>query len=226
MLSASRLAAVGSLLGDSTRATILSLLADGRPRSVTALAAAADVSASTASLHLAKLVDAGLLEVRQQGRVRRYHLANPALGDLLHAVAHAGGDAPATAAPSAPDPRHVARTCYDHLAGRLGVRLARSLADQGVLVDLDADNGAEPTLTETGVEFLERVEVRIPQGRRPLIRTCPDWSESQPHLSGRLGAALLQRALKAEWVRRTPGRAVEITDAGRLALRRDFDVSI
>ncbi|MGH8793619.1 MAG: hypothetical protein ACRDXX_13375 [Stackebrandtia sp.] len=120
-----------------------------------------------------------------------------------------------------------ARTCGDHLAGQLGVRITRSLLEAGVLDgDLAAFDAGEfdLALTDSGGEFLGRVGIRVPQGPRPLAQPCMDCSERRSHLSGRLGAAVLHRALKSEWVRRRPDGAVVVTDAGRRALRSRLGV--
>ncbi len=200
---------------------------DGRAWTGRELARAAHVTASTASEHLQRLVNGDLLSVVAQGRFRYYRLASP---DVAYALEALMVLAPreATAAPkrAAFDPLlRRGRTCYDHLAGELGVALAEALVRRGAVV-FGSDGG---TLTPEGVELFERLEIAIEPGnaRRPLCRPCMDWSERRLHLAGRAGTALARHALERGWIRRQKGtRAVLVTDAGAAALDDLFDVRL
>ncbi|SFU43172.1 DNA-binding transcriptional regulator, ArsR family [Methylobacterium sp. 174MFSha1.1] len=229
MVTISALARTAALVGDPARAGMLAVLMDGRALTASELARAAGVTPQTASGHLAQLAEAGLLTVARQGRHRYHRLASPAVARMLEGVmAVAAGATPAPARPSArsPGPRDAAlreaRTCYDHLAGRLAVAMADSLVARGA-VELGEDGGA---LTPSGGEFLRGLGVDLAassSGRRVFCRPCLDWSERRTHIAGALGAALLATCLDRDWLRRSEGsRAVAVTPAGRLALGRAF----
>lgn len=216
-------AAPAALLGHPARASMLLRLMDGSSRSAGELAVAGNVSPQSASAHLKRLVEGGLLVVHRTGRSRAYALAGTAVAAAVEALAALRADAL---------PAHVrggarmralctARHCYDHLAGRAGVALAALLVDKGYL---QMRAGVHVALTPAGARWLARhfaVDVeRLAQARRPLLRTCVDWTERQPHLAGALGAALLSRCRAAGWL--APGaypRALVVTPAGAQALR-------
>lgn len=237
------LAAVGSVLADPARAKVLLALGDGRSLPASMLALEAGVAASTASHHLARLVDAGLITVTTRGRYRYYRLAGPQVGELIEAVARV---APAKQVTSLREGTRahavrLARRCYDHLAGRLGVAVTDALREQGALdggdqgvVDLDRMTGDRPTggvldpagytVTAHGVAVFDRFGVVAREGS--VVRCCVDWTEQRHHLAGPLGRALLTSFLDREWVsRRSTDRAVAITDAGRRELA-DFGVAL
>jgi len=186
---------------------------DGAAHAAAELAEAARVSAPTASAHLSKMAAAGLVAVEAAGRHRRYSLAG---ADVAAAV-----EALAALAPPPTEPRArmqalaEARTCYDHLAGRLGVAVARSLVRRGAL----ERSGDRFALTPSGrAYFTETLGVDVEAAlreKRPLARCCLDWTEREPHLAGALGAALARRCLEAGWVeRRQASRALKVTSAG------------
>ncbi len=210
---------------------MLSVLMDGRALTAAELARAAGVTPQTASGHLAQLAEAGLLAVARQGRHRYHRLASPGVARMLEGVmAVAGAATPAPPSIRPPGPRdsalREARTCYDHLAGRLAVAMAESLVARGA-VELGEDGGA---LTPSGEVFLRDLGVDLdaarPAGRprqRVFCRPCLDWSERRPHIAGALGAALLTTCLDRGWVRRSEGsRAVTVTPGGQVALRQAF----
>ncbi|MBG0831908.1 helix-turn-helix transcriptional regulator [Planomonospora sp. ID67723] len=218
------LAALASLLADGTRARFCLALLDGRAWTAGELARHAGVAASTASEHLSLLVQGGLLAEERQGRHRYLRLAGPRVAQLLEDLA-----AHADLAVSAPPPPATlraaasaramteARTCYDHLAGRLGVAVADALTARGLLLQ---DTGF--ALSDAGLEwFATRLEVRLtPSGRRPLARGCLDWTERRHHLAGVAGAVLCATALERGWVRRIgSGRALRVTGPGAQALQ-------
>jgi DNA-binding transcriptional ArsR family regulator len=240
-------APVAALIGDPGRARVLSpclrrevppALTDGRALPASVLVSEAGVSASTASAHLAKLVDGGLLTVESHGRHRYYRLAGPHVAVAIEALAAIAlrTEVRSLRQGNRAQALRAARTCYDHLAGRLGVALMRTLLARGVVAGADgADGRFDPARpgrdrlsapgrdvdyrpTGAGEAFLADLGVRIPEGRRPLVRYCVDWSDQAHHLAGRLGAALLTHALEAGWLTRTPTRAVRLTPKGRDAL--------
>ncbi len=211
-------AAVAAVMGHPARAAMLTALLSGEALPASELARQARVAAPTASGHLAQLTAAGLVRVERDGRHRYHRLAG---ADVAHAI-----EALSALAPTVPvrslrasnrmAAHRAARSCYDHLAGQLGVAVTERLCTVG---GLDAD-----TLTlRDPAPFLE-LGVALPEtraGRRPLTRSCLDWSERRPHLAGALGAATLERLLAAGWVARRPqGRALALTAAGSHALER------
>ncbi|HXP76087.1 MAG TPA: winged helix-turn-helix domain-containing protein [Stellaceae bacterium] len=223
------IARVGSLMGDPSRASMLMALMSGEALTATELAFRAGVALPTASGHLAQLVDGGLLAVAKQGRHRYYRLGGPA-------VAHAVETLSDLAIQVFPSPRRVmpedaplrrARTCYDHFAGRLGVALADGLVRKHVLRRRDADltlvrrGSGEALLNSWGIDI-----ARLESARRPVVRTCIDWTERHPHLAGALGAAIVDRFLDAGWIRRRrDDRAVTVTPLGQRHLREELGVA-
>lgn len=216
----------GALIGVPARANMMAALMDGRAQTASELAFVAGVTPQTASSHLAKLTEAGLLAVERQGRHRYYRLAGPAVADALEPLSHL---APARRAPERrrAQLRRVgelrqARFCYDHLAGRLGVALTDSLLKRRFL----RREGDDFRLGPKGRAFLEGLGVDVAAaeaGRRHFARCCLDWSERRPHLGGALGAALADHLVQMKWLRRdrTPRKAV-LTPQGEKALARHF----
>jgi len=208
-----RIARIAELIGDRARAEMLTALLGGRALAAGELATAAGITASTASAHLARLVDAALVIGVRQGRHRYFRLAGPEVAQLIEALV--GAAARHAGAPLRPGPRdpalREARVCYDHLAGAQAVLAADALVARGLLVDRDGQwftgDGAlawfECTL---GVDV-----AALRAARRPLCRSCLDWSERRPHLGGALGAACLQLAIRRGWVRpELDGRALAL----------------
>jgi DNA-binding transcriptional ArsR family regulator len=225
MVALPDVAPLAALLGDATRAAMLVSLLDGRPRAAGDLAACAEVSPQTASNHLSRLRAGGLLVLEAHGRHRYYRLASPQVAQVLEALA-ALQSSRAPVPPRLPEGLRVARTCYDHLAGVLGVALTEALLSQKYLVE--DEPGYRPT--PPGVAFLATLGVnvhRLDSGRRSFARRCLDWSERRPHLAGALGAALLSRLLTLGWVVRVPGgRAVRLSVKGRRALEREVALKL
>ncbi|OYN82289.1 ArsR/SmtB family transcription factor [Mycolicibacterium sphagni] len=236
------IAAVASLLADQARCSVLLALDDGRALPASVLAEEAGVSRSTASSHLAKLTEAGLLRVEAHGRHRYYRLAGPHVGELLEALVRLSPPRPVRSLREGTRAARLraARTCYDHLAGRLGVAVMSALLERGALIggdgryDPERDRHDSPSnfgrdvpyeLTGTGREFLVDLGVTLPTSGRPLIRYCVDWTEQSHHLGGGVGRAVLDRFMSAGWLARTPrNRAVSVTDAGRLVLAEAFAI--
>jgi DNA-binding transcriptional ArsR family regulator len=215
---------IASLVGDPARANILSALMDGRALTAKELAFAAHVSPQTTSGHLARLTDAHLLSMERQGRHRYFRLANPLVGQMLESVMAVAGAAPSPPRPwRGTEALRTARTCYDHLAGRLGVALADAMTESGHLI-LSADGGE---LTVSGHALLGEFGANPEPGKRIFCRPCLDWSERRPHIAGRLGAAIADRCLSLGWVvRQRDTRAVAITAEGENGFDRVFGVSL
>ncbi|MCZ9347606.1 winged helix-turn-helix domain-containing protein [Streptomyces sp. TRM76130] len=218
---AAGLARLAGLIADETRAACLLALLDGRAWTAGELARHAGVAASTVSEHLGKLVAGGLLAEERQGRHRYVRLSDDRVAQLVEDLA-------AQVAPEAVTrrPRSLAaagaasamvrgRTCYDHLAGRLGTAVTDALTARGLLRQ---DTGF--ALTDAGLAWFDATGIRLARtGRRPLARACLDWTERRPHLAGVAGAALCRHALDAGWcVRIGSGRAVKVTAPGARAL--------
>ncbi|MER7080719.1 DNA-binding transcriptional regulator, ArsR family [Saccharopolyspora kobensis] len=216
-------ARLAALLADPTRAAFCLALLDGRAWTATELAGHAGVAASTASEHLNRLVEGGLLAERRQGRHRYVQLANTQAADLLEAfISHLG---PARKPPtglravSASAALANGRTCYDHLAGRLGVTITDAMTAAGLL---DQSDGF--AITDTGFSWLTGdlgiAEADLRSNRRPLARPCLDWTERRSHLAGTAGAHLLRSFRTNGWIKKIgTGRAVRLTATGTTALR-------
>ena len=231
MASNALFAEVATLAGDPARAGMLHALMDGRALTASELAHVAGITAQTASTHLARMVTAGLLSVEKQGRHRYHRLASPAVAQMMESIMRVASDLEPAPPRVVVGPRDAAlreaRTCYDHLAGRLGVALADALVAGGH-AELAGDGGL---ITETGTTFLGKVGIDVealqaPRGTRPariLCRPCLDWSERRPHLAGAVGAALCAHSLAKGWIRRIDGtRAVAVTPKGQRIFREEF----
>lgn len=222
------IAGIAALVGDPGRANMLSALLDGRALTATELAFTAGIAPATASGHLAKLVDGRLLGVVAQGRHRYFRLASVEVARMLESimVVAAEPEPKRRATPRISPALRDARTCYDHLAGRLGVALTDALVSEGSL--LLADEAGE--VTPSGLEALDRFGVSAPSRgntRRLFCRPCLDWSERRPHLAGVLGAALCRRCEELGWIRRQRDtRAVAITVEGRSGFAERFGIRI
>lgn len=207
---------VAALLGDPARARIAQALHDGRALPAGELARRAGISPSTASEHLSRLVEGGLLAVERTGRHRYFRLANAEVAHAIESLAAIAPPAPVRSLREASigDALAEARTCYDHLAGKLGVQLTDALLQRGALIAAAGGFEAGPHLDAS----LAALGVRSLPTRRPFALRCIDWSERRPHVAGALGAAICTRALEARWVERLPtSRAVRVTSAGHRA---------
>ncbi len=220
------LSTIAALIGEPTRAIMLSALLGGQSLPASELAYRAHITAQTASSHLSKLVDGGLLTVQRTGRHRYYQLKNADVGHLLEAMAVI---APPTRTKTAHESEAMkalcsARTCYDHLAGKLGVAVTQSLLDQAY-IHLDDVNYQ---ITSEGSRWLETWKIdenQLRKGRRRFACTCLDWSERRYHVAGALGAALAAALFENGWIKRVEGtRAIGITDKGRTGLAEQFAI--
>jgi DNA-binding transcriptional ArsR family regulator len=225
MVAAANLVEVAALVGDTARATMLSALMGGQSLTGSELAFLARISRPTASEHLTKMVDARLISVTKKRSYRYYRIASPLVASMLESIKLVA----ALEVPQRYQPRSArdaalrfGRTCYDHLAGRLGVAIADSLIASGCIV-LDEDGGdvtdaGAKVLTEFGVDLgLKRSNKRI------FCKPCLDWSERRYHIAGHVGAEIQRRCLELSWlVRVNDTRAVQLTTAGQTGLRNAF----
>ena len=222
------IASVAALLADRGRSAMLWALSDGRVLPACDLALHARVTPQTASAHLARLVDGGLLSVEKHGRHRYYRMARPEVSRLLEALATVAAPAPARTFREGQEAKAIrfARSCYDHLAGRVGVAVTAALLERGRL-EL---HGADFEMTPQGARFFRRLGIDASAARtsrRAFARACLDWSERRPHLAGALGAALLDRLLALRWLEHFPqGRGLRVRARGREGLARHFGVEI
>lgn len=220
MDAAPPLARIAALIGDPARALMLAALLDGRSRTAGELAQAAGITPQTASAHLAKLSEAGLLAIEKQGRHRYHRLGS---GDVAHALEALMALSATPSRTPLLGPRDLAlrraRTCYDHMAGEIAVQLAdRWLASGWIKKD-----GEEWLLTASGSRGFASLDIPLPDAavRRPALRPCLDWSERRPHLGGQLGACVLESLLSRDWVRRRrDSRVLLVTDEGERALSK------
>jgi DNA-binding transcriptional ArsR family regulator len=215
------IALFASLLGDQTRASMVTLLMDGRAYTATELAAESEVTPSTASSHLAKLHEGGIVKVIRQGRFHYFSIADPEVAKVveeLTSIAQRVNTIKRKTGPSDPELRR-ARVCYDHLAGTAGVEFLDRIKELGFVIICD-DN---ITVTPSGESWCERIGIDLSvlrNQRRKLCRSCLDWSERRPHLAGSLGAALLERVILQKLVHRLPcSRVLVVSPYGQRFIR-------
>jgi DNA-binding transcriptional ArsR family regulator len=228
MVVAANMVEVAALVGDTARATMLGALMGGQALTATELAFQARISRPTASEHLIKLCDARLIAVTPRGRFRYYRIASPLVAQMLESmICVAALELPPRHRPrSARDEAlYLARSCYDHMAGRLGVAVADALVARDV-VQLSPDGGA---LTDAGHRFLCEFGVQLDMrgSKRVFCRACLDWSERRYHIAGLVGAALQQRFLQLNWIAKMPEtRALRITETGTAGLQAWLGVEL
>lgn len=224
-MNTNQVARIAALVGEPARTCMLLALMDGRALTANELAMAGHVGAATASRHLALLVDGGLLRVERQGKHRYHRLASADVARVIEGIMQ-------LAAASTPSPPRVvtgprdaqmrlARTCYDHLAGRIAVACAQRLVEDGAVVIEDdtaqVTERAAPALARLG---LATAWLQGGTGKRPVCRPCLDWGERRMHLAGQLGALLCTHCIQQGWLLRKPhSRALEVTPRGAAALR-------
>ncbi len=229
MVAAANLVEVAALVGDTARATMLAALMGGEARTATELAYLARISRSTASGHLSKLVDARLLTVTRRRRFSYYRIASPLVAGMLESIKLVAAlETPPRHWPRSPQDEALrfARTCYDHLAGRVGVAIADGLIAGGHVIL--SDDGGE--LTERGVRVLTQfgADLRLrPGSRRIFCRPCLDWSERRYHIAGHVGAEICRCCLDRGWLRRErDSRALGLTPTGRIGLAGAFGAEL
>ncbi|MGE5625278.1 MAG: ArsR/SmtB family transcription factor [Bacillota bacterium] len=218
------MSAVAAAIAEPARTRMLYCLMDGRARTSTELAMVAEVSPSTASVHLSRLRAQHLVKVIRQGKCRYYSLEGPQVATALEALTVIAGAPRGRYVPNTPLHLRAARSCYDHLAGALGVALHRRFQDLGWFRHAPEDGAYE--LTPEGTEGFEELGMDLPSlraQRRRFACACLDWSERRPHLAGALGAAFLAMAIKHRWLnKQLDSRALSVTPAGRREFSRRF----
>ena len=221
---------IAAAIAAPARAQMLFCLMDGRARTSTELAMIAGVTPSTASVHLQRLKRQRLVKVITQGKHRYYSLGGTDVATALEALGVLAGAHRNAAAPEPPSAMRAARSCYDHIAGILGVALYDRFEALGWLSAASRRDEEARELNETGTKAFAAIGIDV-GGARTLRRrfayACLDWSERRPHLGGALGAALLDAALKRKWVlRQRDGRALTLTTTGQRELRARFGVRV
>lgn len=224
-MAADQVVQLGRLLGDPTRVALLDALFDGRAYTVTELGRHVGVAASTASEQLARLRDGGLVALEAQGRHRYYRLPGPEVAAELESLFDFGRRVAVERSSGVPADLAYARTCYDHLAGTVGAGLTQRLLVAGA-IEGDERN---LSLTCAGRALFSQLDLGLDldleatSARRPVVRSCLDWSERRPHLAGKLPARLLDHMLDAKWfTRKASSRALWLTDTGRNGLQATF----
>jgi DNA-binding transcriptional ArsR family regulator len=227
MVAAANLVEVAALVGDTARATILAALMGGQALTGSELAYLARVSRPTASEHLVKLTEARLVSVTRQGRYRYYRIASPLVARMIESIiAVAAIEVPSRYQPRSiqDDALRFARTCYDHLAGQVGVAITDALIANGHIV-LGEDGGE---VTAAGARFLTGFGADLSsRGKRIFCRPCLDWSERRYHVAGLVGAQIWRRSLELGWLtRQRDSRALRLTAAGKTGLLDAFGVDL
>jgi DNA-binding transcriptional ArsR family regulator len=221
-----RAALIASAIAVPSRARMLYSLSDGRARTSTELAILADITPSTASVHLKRLESQHLVKVLKQGKQRYYALDGIPVAAALEALSVLSGTRQEFV-PTTPHPLRAARSCYDHLAGTLGVALHDRLLELGWLASRPTADAYQ--LSSSGSAALRGLGLdleALQSVRRRYAYPCLDWSERRPHLGGALGAALMEMVLKRKWVTREPdSRALRITPSGRRQLLERFGLN-
>ena len=218
------IAKIGALLGDNTRAQMLSTLMHGKALTASELARNAGVTAQTATSHLSKLENGGLLTVRKQGRHKYFALANEQVAALLESLmGMTAADEPIRILTGPRDAAmRDARVCYNHLAGNKGIQIYDSLLSQRIL----RETGGDVSLTKKGERFMQDFGVNMDSllsSRTPVCRPCLDWSERRSHLAGSLGRALFVRFEELKWLKRVSGsRIVKFNSKGLQAFNQHF----
>jgi DNA-binding transcriptional ArsR family regulator len=222
-------AGVAAAIGEPSRARMLYCLLDGHARTSTELAIVGEVSPSTASAHLARLIERRLVSMTSQGKHRYYRLAGPAAARVLEALSAAAGPSRIESTPTTPAHLRFARTCYDHMAGHAAV-LLRDRFEQLRWLCASADAGGAYEVTAAGRGAFAALGIDVDAVRalrRRFAYPCVDWSERRPHIAGALGQALLRAALGRKWfVQDLDSRALRLTPPGRRQLRARFGLDL
>ncbi|MGA8658390.1 MAG: winged helix-turn-helix domain-containing protein [Chthoniobacterales bacterium] len=217
------ISSLAALLAEPARSRILMALADGRGLPATELARRAGVTPQTASSHLSKMTEGHLLQLIPQGRHRYYRLANSRVAEFLESMAAiAPLETGRALGPDQGGALQLARSCYKHLAGSLGVGLTKALVERKIL----REEGRDYEVTRSGAGWFEDFGIdtnALRKSGRVFARQCLDWSERRNHLAGALGTALTERLFELEWIKRVPAsRAIQVTAPGRTGLRHRF----
>lgn len=221
-------ARVAALVSEDSRAAILTALMDGRLHPAGELAYMARIKPQTASFHLSKMVSANVVTVLKQGRHRYYGVQSPEVAQVLETLLSIAPPVKIKSLSQASEDKAMrfARTCYDHLAGNLGIQLTDSLIKEGII--FEEEN--EFVVTEKGEKFFKDFHIElemVKKKRRSFAHKCLDWSERRYHLAGALGNALLERLLVLKWVHRVPNtRSIKITSEGKKGFKEIFSIDL
>lgn len=221
------IAVVANLIGDNARAKMLTALLGGKALTATELALEADITSQTASTHLAKLVDGQLLHVRKQGRHKYFQLMNASIAQLLESLLNISANLAPEQVSTGPNDIRLkqARICYDHLAGELGVEIYDALKQKAFIID----NGSETLLTDLGKEFFSSIGFdfsQIKKSKRPICKSCLDWSERRNHLAGILGQWMLNDMFDKGWLERAlDSRVINVSNAGLNRIKYHYNLS-
>ncbi|CAM2846135.1 winged helix-turn-helix domain-containing protein [Paenibacillus sediminis] len=224
----SNVAMVAALVSEASRAAILTALLDGRFHPASELAHMAGITPQTASFHLNKMVDANIVTVQKQGRHRYYGIRNQEIAQVLESLLSIAPPAQIKSLRQSSEDKAIrlARTCYDHLAGNLGVQLTESLITMGVLYE----DENEFRVTHQGKEFFTSFQINLQEvkrRRRSLSHKCLDWTERRHHLAGALGNAILEKLFELKWIERLSNtRAIKITPNGKKGLKEIFSIDV
>jgi len=222
------LAIVASLVSEGSRAAMLTAMLDGRYHPASELAYMAGIKPQTASFHLSKMADAGIVSVEQQGRHRYYGIRDPEVARMLESLLSIAPPAEIKSLRQADEDRAIrsARTCYDHLAGKLGTQLTASLLKMGVL----DESHQQFEVTASGEAFFKNFRIDLDRARakrRSFSHKCLDWSERRHHLAGALGSVLLEKLFELKWIERLPKtRAVRVTEEGKKGFKATFGIEV
>jgi DNA-binding transcriptional ArsR family regulator len=221
-------AKVATLVSEASRAAILTVLLDGRLHPASELAYMARIKPQTASFHLSKMVDATIVTVEKQGRHRYYGIRNPEIAQVLETLLSIAPPIEIKSLKQASEDKAMrsARTCYDHLAGNLGVQLTDSLIKAGII----CEEKNTFIVTDKGEAFFKTFHIDlgiVKKKRRSFAHKCLDWSERRYHLAGSLGTALLERLFDLKWIQRIPDtRAIKITSEGKNGFKNIFSIDL
>lgn len=222
------IASIAGIIGESSRAKMLTALMCGKALTATELAIEANITAQTASSHLSKLVESQLLIVRKQGRHRYFQLKNTNIADLIESLLNIAADAQHQNIQTGPLDSNLrkARVCYDHLAGEVGVLLFNSLLSHGIIEENDND----VILSETGISYFQNLGVDFEifkKTKRPLCKSCLDWSERRSHLSGSLGQWILEDLLHKGWASQDlDSRVIRFTKSGLTKFYNTYGIPV
>ncbi|CAM3819222.1 winged helix-turn-helix domain-containing protein [Aeromicrobium ponti] len=219
---------IASLISDPSRAAILTVLMDGRSHPAGDLAYAANIKPQTASFHLAKMLEVNVVSLEKQGRHRYYRIENIEIAKALETLLAISPQPKVKSFKQVTENENLrfARTCYDHLAGKLGVKLMDALVDKGYIIE----ESNEILITKEGEIFLELFDIPLDivrKKRRSFVHKCLDWSERRHHLAGALGHELFERFFELQWIERMEKtRAIRITSAGRKGLNELLSITL
>lgn len=228
MMDEDKFITISALVCEPTRARMLWNLLDGRAYTAGELAIVADISATSASNHLAKLLEADLLKVESQGRHRYFSFSRPDVAYVVESLASLANHNPTKAKNNTVAPNGVkyCRSCYDHMAGFVGVQITEALESKGLI----EKSGTDYVVTEKGWEWLNLLDISkngISNKRRPLAKQCLDWSERRPHLAGQMGALILIKMLEKNWFKKVQfSRELVVTSKGSQEIYNLLDIKI